>query len=47
MQANLQSCTPDTKSPLELILCEGCGVMHTLKELLETGRPKLEIVQTH
>jgi hypothetical protein len=32
---------------LELILCEGCGEMHTLKELLETGRPKLEIAQTH
>lgn len=32
---------------LELIRCEGCGEMHTLKELLEAGSSKLEVIPTH
>ena len=37
---------PDEKR-LELVRCEGCGEMHTLKELLEAGRSKLAGVPTH
>ncbi len=31
---------------LELIRCEGCGQMHTLKELLEAGSSKLAVIPT-
>ncbi len=32
---------------LELIRCEGCGEMHSLKELLEAAKSKLTAIPTH
>lgn len=32
---------------LELIRCEGCGEMHTLKDLLEAASSKVVFAPTH